>query len=69
MVNEPFKNVDKSAIDPFTSTLSASQSAIDKTASSEQEVNIQADDTNNVKPSDTSQKSTQNIEHEMKQDK
>ncbi len=69
MVNEPFKNVDKSAIDPFTSTLSASQSAIDKTASSEQKVNIQADDTNNVKPSDTSQKSTQNIEHEMKQDK
>ncbi|MDX2368143.1 MAG: Sec-independent protein translocase protein TatB [Colwellia sp.] len=69
MVNEPFKKVDKNAMDSFISTSLASQSTVGNTASNEPENNIQADDTQNIESSETSQKSTPNIEHEVKQDK
>ena len=69
MVNEPFKKIDKNAMDSFISTSLASQSTVGNSASSESENNIQADDTQNIESSETSQKSTPNIEHEVKQDK
>ena len=69
MVNEPFKKVDKNAMDSFISTSLASQSTIGKTASTEPEDNTQTDDTQIIESSKTPVKSTPNIEHEGKQDK
>jgi len=69
MVNEPFKKVDKNAMDSFISTSLASQSTVDNTASGEPENTIQASDTQSVESADTSHKSTSNIEHEVKQNK
>lgn len=69
MVNEPFKKVDKNAMDSFISTSLASQSSVDNTASGEPENTIQTSDTQSVESADTSHKSTSNIEHEVKQNK
>lgn len=69
MVNEPFKKVDKSAMESFISTSLASQSTVSNTTSSESENTIQADEIQRVESSDTPQETTANIEHEVKQDK
>ena len=69
MVNEPFKKVDKNAMDSFISTSLASQSTIGKTDSTEPEDNTQTDDTQIIESSKTPDKSTLNIEHEDKQNK
>lgn len=69
MVNEPFKKVDKNAMDSFISTSLASQSTVDNTASGETENTIQASDIQSVESVDTSHKSTSNIEHEVKPNK
>jgi sec-independent protein translocase protein TatB len=69
MVNEPFKKVDKNAMDSFISTSLASQSTVGNNASNEPENNIETLDIQKVEPSETPQKLTPNIEHEVKQDK
>jgi len=69
MVNEPFKKIDKSAMDSFISTSLASQSSIEQATSAEPNNNTQADATQNIESSDGLQKSPPNIEHEVKQDK
>lgn len=69
MVNEPFKKVDKNAMDSFISTSLASQSTVSHTVSSEPENTIQAIDIQRVESSETPQESTKSIEHEVKQDK
>lgn len=69
MVNEPFKKVDKNAMDSFISTSLASQPTIGKTDSTEPEDNTQTDDTQIIESSKTPDKSTPNIEHEDKQNK
>ncbi|WP_114326129.1 Sec-independent protein translocase protein TatB [Candidatus Colwellia aromaticivorans] len=69
MVNEPFKKIDKSSMDSFISTSLASQSTIGNAASSEPEDTIQTSDIQSVESSEKPQKSTQNVEHEVKQDK
>jgi len=69
MVNEPFKNVNKSSMESFISNSLASQSSIDKSATSEPESNIQTSDIQSVESSEAYQKNSKNIEHEVKQDK
>lgn len=69
MVNEPFKKVDKNAMDSFISTSLESQSTIGNTSSSESENNTQASDIKSAESVETPQKSTPNIEHEVKQNK
>jgi sec-independent protein translocase protein TatB len=69
MVNEPFKKVDKNAMDSFISTSLASQSTVGNTVSNEPESNVEKVDIQKVEPSETSQKLTPNIEHEVKRDK
>ncbi|MBL4899655.1 MAG: Sec-independent protein translocase subunit TatB [Colwellia sp.] len=69
MVNEPFKNVNKSSMESFISNSLASQSSIDKSATSEPESNIQTSDIQSVESLEASQKNSKNIEHEVKQDK
>jgi sec-independent protein translocase protein TatB len=69
MVNEPFKKVDKNAMESFISTSLSSQPAKVETSSSEQENTIQTSDPQSVESSETSQVSTQNTEQEIKQDK
>ena len=68
MVNEPFKEINKSAMDSFISTSLANHSTLDKTDSSEAENTIKTSDFQSIESSDNSQKSTQNIEHTVKQD-
>jgi sec-independent protein translocase protein TatB len=69
LVNEPFKKVDRSAMDSLISTSLASQPAIEKAASSEQANNIKANDIQSVELAETPQENTQNTEDEVKQDK
>ncbi|MBL4823245.1 MAG: Sec-independent protein translocase subunit TatB [Colwellia sp.] len=69
LVNEPFKKVDRSAMDSLISTSLASQPAIEKAASSEQANNIKANDIQSVELAETPQANTQNTEDEVKQDK
>ena len=69
MVNEPFKKVDKNAMDSFISTSLKSQSTVGNNASNEPENNIETLDIQKVEPLETPQKLTPNIEHEVKQDK
>ena len=69
MVNEPFKEVNKSAMDSFISNSLANHPTVDKTTSSEVENTIKTSDLQSVESSDNSQKSTPNIEHTVKQDK
>lgn len=69
MVNEPFKKVDKNAMDSFISTSLESQSAARDTSSSEPESNIQASGFKSVELTEATQESTQNTVSEVKQDK
>ncbi len=69
MVNEPFKKIDKNAMDAFISTSLESQSIIGNTTNREPENNIQASDIQSVESSETAQISTQNTKHEVKHDK
>jgi sec-independent protein translocase protein TatB len=69
MVNEPFKKVDKNAMDSFISTSLASQSTVDNTASGESENTNQASDIQSVESAEPSHKNTSNIEHEVKPNK
>ncbi|NQY86810.1 MAG: Sec-independent protein translocase subunit TatB [Colwellia sp.] len=69
LVNEPFKKVDRSAMDSLISTSLASQDTTGNTASSEQANNIQANDIQSVELAETPQANTQNTEDEVKQDK
>jgi len=64
MVNEPFKKVDKNAMDSFISNSLANQDS-----STEPKNNIQADDTQDNNSSEMSKKSELIIEHVAKQDK
>ncbi|MBL4763713.1 MAG: Sec-independent protein translocase subunit TatB [Colwellia sp.] len=69
LVNEPFKKVDRSAMDSLISTSLASQYTTGNTASSEQANNIQANDIQSVELAEAPQANTQNTEDEVKQDK
>ncbi len=70
MVNEPFKKIDKNAMDSFISTSLASQSTARETSNSEPENNIQASNIQSVDElPETPQESTQNTVSEVKQDK
>jgi sec-independent protein translocase protein TatB len=70
MVNEPFKNINKNAMDSFISTsLGKHPTGVDKSVSSEPRNTIKTSDIDNIESSGISQKSTQNIEHTVKQDK
>lgn len=69
MVNEPFKKVNKNAMDSFISTSLGGQPTIDNDSSSESKNNAQANDIKSVESAETPQKSTTNIEHEVKHNK
>lgn len=69
MVNEPFKKVDKEAMDSFISTSLSGQPSKDETSSREPENTIQENKPQSGELSETPQTNTQNIEHEVKQDK
>jgi len=70
MVNEPFKKVDKNAMDSFISTSLASQSTTIETSNSESENNIQTSNIQSVDElPDSPQESMQNTVSEVKQDK
>ena len=69
MVNEPFKKVNKDAMESFISTSLDSHSTVDQATSSEPESAIQVSDFQSVETSEKPQTSTQNIEHEVKQNK
>lgn len=69
MVNEPFKKVDKNAMESFISTSLASQSTVGDVVSNESENNFKTDDTQQLESSETPQKITPTTEHEVKQDK
>lgn len=70
MVNEPFKKVDKNAMESFISTSLASQSTVSNTESSEPENGMQSEDNQQLEqPSEALQKVKPTIEHEVKQDK
>jgi sec-independent protein translocase protein TatB len=70
MVNEPFKDIDKNAMDSFISTsLGKHPTGVDKSVSSEPGNTIKTSNIDSVESSGISQKSTQNIEHTVKQDK
>lgn len=69
MVNEPFKKVNKDAMESFISTSLDSHSTVDQATSSEPENTIQVSDFQSVETSEKPQTSTQNIEHEVKQNK
>jgi len=69
MVNEPFKKVNKNAMDSFISTSLEGQSATRDTSSSEPENNIQVNDIKSVELSEATQESTQNTVNKVKQNK
>jgi len=69
MVNEPFKKVNKNAMDSFISTSLEGQSATRDTSSSEPENNIQVNDIKSVELSEATQESTQNTVNKVKQSK
>lgn len=69
MVNEPFKKVDKNAMDSFISSSLAGQSTVAGSDSDEQENTIQASNIQSAEPSQSTQKNAPHIAHETKQDK
>jgi sec-independent protein translocase protein TatB len=66
MVNEPFKKIDKNAMDSFISTSLASHSTVDQATRSEPDNTIRASELQSVESSEKSPASTQNIKHEVK---
>jgi sec-independent protein translocase protein TatB len=69
MVNEPFKHIDKSAMDSFISNSLGSQSVMGHASNREPENISEVVDTQRVEPTETPQESKKNIEHEVKKDK
>jgi sec-independent protein translocase protein TatB len=69
MVNEPFKKVNKNAMDSFISTSLESKPATRDSSSNEPESNIQANDIKSVELSEATQESTPNTVNKVKQNK
>jgi sec-independent protein translocase protein TatB len=69
MVNEPFKKVDKHAIDSCTSTSISSQSTKNTPVNSESENSAKTSEFQSQTSPEQPQKNTQNIEQEVKQGK